>query len=97
MLKVYWQPGCSSCLKTKEFLTEHGVPFVSVNVLADEQGFRDLAAQPGCGAYRSCRRGSDWVDGQVIRDVARIAGIPGGDARARIAAVPIWPRARTPC
>ena len=20
MVKVYWQPGCSSCLKTKEFL-----------------------------------------------------------------------------
>ena len=35
-LKVYWQPGCSSCLKTKEFLLEHGIPFESVNVLDDE-------------------------------------------------------------
>jgi len=24
-LKVYWQPGCSSCLKTKEFLLANGI------------------------------------------------------------------------
>ena len=35
-LKVYWQPGCSSCLKTKEFLIANGHDFVSVNVLEDE-------------------------------------------------------------
>ncbi len=73
-LRVYWQPGCSSCLKTKEFLTEHGVPFVSINVLADEIGFRELG-ELGLRRVPIVRRGSDWVDGQVIRDVARIAGI----------------------
>jgi len=73
-LKVYWQPGCSSCLKTKEFLTQHGVSFISVNVLADEQGFRELAAL-GLRRVPIVRRGHEWVDGQVIRDVARIAGI----------------------
>jgi len=31
-LKVYWQPGCSSCLKTKEFLIANGVEFISVAV-----------------------------------------------------------------
>ena len=34
-IKAYWQPGCTSCLRMKEFLTKHGVPFVSVNVLED--------------------------------------------------------------
>src|ERR1700730_4454801 len=43
LLKVYWQPGCSSCLRTKEFLTKHGIPFVSINVLADREAFDDLA------------------------------------------------------
>ena len=43
-LKVYWQPGCSSCLKTKEFLLEHGVAFQSVNVLEDDSGFEELRA-----------------------------------------------------
>src|SRR6185295_2678460 len=35
-IKAYWQPGCTSCLRMKEFLTKHGVPFVSVNVLEDK-------------------------------------------------------------
>ena len=43
-LKVYWQPGCSSCLKTKEFLLANGVKFESINVIDDENGFKELAA-----------------------------------------------------
>ena len=39
-LKVYWQPGCSSCLKTKEFLIANGMEFDSINVLEDETGFK---------------------------------------------------------
>jgi len=27
VIKAYWQPGCTSCLRMKEFLTKHGVPF----------------------------------------------------------------------
>lgn len=73
-LKVYWQPGCSSCLRTKEFLSRHNIPFVSINVLEDADGFRDLALL-GLRRVPIVRRGSDWVDGQVLADVARIAGI----------------------
>ena len=43
VIKAYWQPGCTSCLRMKEFLTEHGVPFVSVNVLEDKDAFAELA------------------------------------------------------
>ena len=24
-ITAYWQPGCTSCLRMKEFLTKHGV------------------------------------------------------------------------
>ena len=72
-LKVYWQPGCSSCLKTKEFLLENGVEFESINVLEDETGFRDLKAL-GLQLVPVVARGSDWANGAVFRDVARIAG-----------------------
>lgn len=41
-LKVYWQPGCSSCLKTKEFLLANGVEFESINVLEDGKGFKEV-------------------------------------------------------
>ena len=43
-LKVYWQPGCSSCLKTKEFLFDNGMKFDSINVLEDDRGFKELEA-----------------------------------------------------
>jgi glutaredoxin len=76
-LKVYWQPGCSSCLRAKEFLNRHNVSFVSINVRDDEAGFRELATL-GLRRVPIVRRGDAWVDGQVLADVARIAGIPWG-------------------
>jgi len=76
-LKVYWQPGCSSCLKTKEFLLAHGVEFESVNVLEDESGFRELEAL-GVRLVPIVARGKDWANGAVFRDVARVAGFEWG-------------------
>lgn len=73
-LTVYWQPGCSSCLAVKEFLIRRGVPFVSVNVLGDARGFDELASL-GLRRVPIVRRGGAWADGQVLRDVARVAGI----------------------
>jgi glutaredoxin len=72
-LKVYWQPGCSSCLKTKEFLIANGVEFESINVLEDENGFRELEAL-GLRLVPIVARGTDWANGAVFRDVARVAG-----------------------
>jgi hypothetical protein len=72
-LKVYWQPGCSSCLKTKEFLIAHNQEFVSVNVLDDEDGFKELAAL-GLRLVPIVARGEAWANGAVFRDVARVAG-----------------------
>ena len=42
-IRVYWMTGCSSCLRTKEFLTRHGVSFISRNVLEDEGAYDELA------------------------------------------------------
>ena len=78
-IKAYWQPGCTSCLRMKEFLAKHGVPFVSVNVLEDKDAFAELAAL-GVRSVPIVRRGSDWANGQVLRDVARVAGIAWGGA-----------------
>jgi glutaredoxin len=76
-LKVYWQPGCSSCLKTKEFLIDHGVPFQSVNVLEDEQGFKELQIL-GVRLVPIVARGAVWANGAVFRDVAKVAGFEYG-------------------
>lgn len=79
-LKVYWQPGCSSCLKTKEFLLSNGQEFVSVNVLEDEDGFKELAAL-GLRLVPIVARGTDWANGAVFRDVARVAGFEYGEQK----------------
>ena len=73
-LKAYWQPGCTSCLRMKEFLIRQGVAFVSVNVVADPAGFEELAAL-GVRTVPIIARGQHWANGQVLADVARIAGI----------------------
>lgn len=72
-LKVYWQPGCSSCLKTKEFLLANGMDFESINVLDDPRGFEELKAL-GLRQVPIVARGEDWANGAVFRDVARVAG-----------------------
>ncbi len=79
VVRAYWQPGCTSCLRMKEFLTRHGVPFISVNVLEDKEAFAELAAL-GIRSVPIVRRGKDWANGQVLRDVARVAGIAWGGA-----------------
>jgi glutaredoxin len=79
-LKAYWQPGCSSCLRMKEFLQRHGVAFESINVLAEKGAVEDLA-RLGIRSVPIIRRGDDWANGQVLRDVARIAGIDWDGSR----------------
>ena len=73
IVKVYWQPGCSSCLKTKEFLKDNGVEFKSVNVLEDKTGFEDLR-RFGVKLVPVVAKGDQWANGAVFRDVAKVAG-----------------------
>ena len=73
IVKVYWQPGCSSCLKTKEFLKDNGVEFKSVNVLEDKSGFEDLQ-RFGVKLVPVVAKGDQWANGAVFRDVAKVVG-----------------------
>jgi glutaredoxin len=43
-IKVFWQPGCSSCLRTKEFLTKQGIDYESINVHNNPAGLAELNA-----------------------------------------------------
>ena len=62
----------------KEFLTKHRVAFVSINVLEDKSAFAELEAL-GIRSVPIVRRGEEWANGQVLRDVARVAGINWGE------------------
>lgn len=73
-LTVYWQPGCTSCLKVREFLRDHGVTFESVNVREDPSAAARLAAL-GVRSVPVIARGTEFVHGQDLATVARFVGI----------------------
>jgi glutaredoxin len=76
-IRVFHQPGCSSCLRAKEFVAAHGVSFESVDVLNDPGGM-DLMKQMGIRRIPVVSKGDEWVFGENLRDVAKLLGIPFG-------------------
>ena len=73
--RLYWQPGCTSCLRTKEFLTSHGIHFESINVREDTGAMAELEAL-GVRSVPLVARGADYVYAQELLDVARFIGVP---------------------
>jgi glutaredoxin len=74
VIRVYWQAGCTSCLRTKEFLASRGIPFVSRNVLADKSALDELA-RFGVRQVPIVTRGDSWANGQILEDVSKLVGI----------------------
>jgi glutaredoxin/uncharacterized damage-inducible protein DinB len=72
-LKVYWRPGCSSCVKVKEFLSQQGVPFESIDVSARPEAMQDLLAF-GVKTVPVVARGGEFVFAQALEDVSRFIG-----------------------
>src|SRR6185503_2281438 len=72
-LRVYWRPGCSSCVKVKEFLSELGVEYESVNVSAQPEAMDELRAL-GVRTVQVVTRGREYVFAQALEDVSRFVG-----------------------
>jgi glutaredoxin/uncharacterized damage-inducible protein DinB len=72
-LKVYWRPGCSSCVKVKEYLTQQGVAFESIDVAARPEAMKDLLAF-GVKTVPVVARGGEFVFAQALEDVSRFVG-----------------------
>ena len=80
-IKAYWQPGCTSCLRMKEFLTKHGVP-VRLRQRAGRQGrVRRSWPSSACAPCRSCGAARTGRTARCLKDVARVAGIKWGGAK----------------
>lgn len=43
-IKLYWAPGCSSCLRTKEFLIKQNIDFESINIVKRPNALEELSA-----------------------------------------------------
>ena len=72
-LKVYWRPGCSSCVRVKEFLSGLGVDYESINVSATPEAMEDLHSL-GVRTVPVVTRGRDYVFAQELADVSRFLG-----------------------
>ena len=72
-LRVYWRPGCSSCVKVKEFLTNLGVDYESINVSARPEAMAELRAL-GVRTVPVVARGSEYVFAQELADVSAFVG-----------------------
>ncbi len=69
-VKVFWQPGCTSCLRTKEFLTRQGVDYESINVHGNEAGMAELRSL-GARSVPIVARGGRFVYAQTLTDVVK--------------------------
>jgi glutaredoxin/uncharacterized damage-inducible protein DinB len=72
-LRVYWRPGCSSCVKVKEFLTNLGVEYESINVSARPEAMEELRAL-GVRTVPVVARGREYVFAQELADVSAFIG-----------------------
>jgi glutaredoxin len=69
-IKVFWQPGCSSCLRTKEFLTEQGIEFESLDVHNDPAARAQLT-ELGARSVPVVSIGKHYTFCQSIHDVIK--------------------------
>jgi glutaredoxin len=73
-VRVFWQPGCTSCLRTKEFLTRAGVDYESINVHGNAAAMAELA-KLGARSVPVVARGEKFVFAQAIGDVIDFLGL----------------------
>src|SRR6185503_14074474 len=73
-VRVFWQPGCTSCLRTKEFLTKNGVDYESINVHGNAAGMEELR-KLGARSVPVVARGDKFVFAQTLTDVIKFLGL----------------------
>src|SRR5258708_27379960 len=69
-VRVFWQPGCTSCLRTKEFLTKSGVDYESINVHGNPAGMEELRKLGG-RSVPIVAGGDKFVFAQTLGDVVK--------------------------
>lgn len=73
-ISVFWQPGCSSCLKAKEFVAEHGFEFESINIRENPLALGEIEAA-GLRSIPAVRRGDTYIYAQSLDDIAELLGV----------------------
>ena len=69
-IKLFWKPGCSSCLRTKEFLVKQDIDFESVNAQDNPAALAELKAL-GARGLPVISRGGQFTLCQSFQDVLK--------------------------
>jgi glutaredoxin len=73
-IEVYWMPGCTACLRMKEFVETTGLKFTAINAAEDKTGQEKLKR---LGATVPCTIvGDEWAQGIDLAAVAKLIGAP---------------------
>jgi glutaredoxin len=72
--RVYWQPGCTSCLRARELLRAHGIAFESINVRERPEALAALAAR-GLRTVPVVAHGERFVLAQDLDELAAFIGV----------------------
>lgn len=72
-VRVYSQPGCSYCKKTKEFLTENNIPFEDINLDENKAG-QAFMAKHKLGRLPVTVIGEEIVEGYQLERVKELLG-----------------------
>ena len=73
-ITLFWQPGCTSCLRAKEFLRSHGIDYDSINIAESPSGLEKLSKH-GIKAVPVLMQGDRFMFAQVLSEVANFLGI----------------------
>ncbi|MEO5691797.1 MAG: glutaredoxin domain-containing protein [Usitatibacter sp.] len=73
-IRVFWAPGCTSCLRTKEFLTRQGVDYISINAASDP-GAKEAMAALGARSVPVVARGDKFIYPQKLGDIVDFLGL----------------------
>lgn len=46
-VKIYSTPSCPWCIKIKDFLKEHKIPFTDIDVASDEKAGKEMVKKSG--------------------------------------------------
>ena len=73
-IELYWQPGCSGCLRAKEFLRARGIDYISVNVIDEPDRMDAAVARFGLKTLPLGIKGDRCVAAQNLADLASLVG-----------------------
>lgn len=74
MVEVFWRPGCSSCLRMKEFMSSTGIEYEEINVIEDP-GRAEKLIDMGLYTPAVCVD-EECVSGTGLDAVAGLIGVP---------------------